>query len=184
MTDITEIKKAFRADAKKRRRAAYFPDNAERFAEAEADIAWRLWVGDTIALYAAIQTEPDVFELGERLMRAGFRLALPVVIAEATPLEWRSWKPEEPLTEGAFGARIPSDEAEVVTPDALLVPLLAFDAAKNRMGYGGGFYDRSIEAIAPKLTIGVAFAGQEVPAVPVEPTDRQLDLILTEEGLR
>ncbi|MEQ9607693.1 MAG: 5-formyltetrahydrofolate cyclo-ligase, partial [Kiloniellaceae bacterium] len=95
------------------------------------------------------------------------------------------WRPGEPLQPAGFGTREPPQSAPLVQPGLLLVPLLAFDAAGYRLGYGGGFYDRSLALLRRAgdiLAVGLAFAAQQVPAVPREPTDQPLDLVVTERG--
>lgn len=110
-------------------------------------------------------------------------VCLPVVEARGRPLRFRRWAFGQPLVSGAYGAMVPADNAEDLAPDVLIVPLLAFDRAGYRLGYGGGFYDRTLEALrarGPRQAIGLAFAAQEVAAVPRAATDQPLDLIVTE----
>jgi 5-formyltetrahydrofolate cyclo-ligase len=99
---------------------------------------------------------------------------------------FREWTPGCALIEGPFKAMIP-ERGDWLTPEALIVPLVAFDAALNRLGYGGGFYDRTLaklRAAAPVEAIGFAFAGQELPRVPADATDQPLDAVVTETGFR
>lgn len=113
-------------------------------------------------------------------------VGVPVIEAKATPLRFREWSPGCTLISGAFGALIP-EEGAWVEPEVLIVPLLAFDARGYRLGYGGGFYDRTLEGLrakAPRFAIGFAYAAQEVEEVPIEPTDQPLDAIVTEQGVR
>jgi 5-formyltetrahydrofolate cyclo-ligase len=113
-------------------------------------------------------------------------VGLPVIDGKGLPLRFREWTPGAPLVEGAFGARIPAEGGWIV-PRVLIVPLLAFDARGYRLGYGGGFYDRTLEGLrarGPVLALGYAFAAQEIAAVPAEPTDQRLDALVTEEGFR
>lgn len=136
-----------------------------------------------VAGYAPIRTEIDPTPAMAALAAAGLHLCLPVVEREAAPLSFRRWSPGCAMIPGAFGAAIPADP-EPVFPDALIVPLVAFDRRGMRLGYGGGFYDRTLEmlrAAGPVLSIGFAYAAQEDAApLPVEPTDQPLDLIVTE----
>ena len=139
-----------------------------------------------VSAYMAIQTEIDPMPVMRRLHEDGRRLCLPVIQGHGLPLIFREWTPDSALIEGDFGALIPRGGAEV-EPQILITPLVAFDASGARMGYGGGFYDRTLERLRrqrPTQAIGFAFAGQEVPRLPAEPTDQPLDAIVTENGLR
>jgi 5-formyltetrahydrofolate cyclo-ligase len=111
-------------------------------------------------------------------------LAVPVVMGPATPLMFASYHKVAAMQMGAFGAMIPAD-VQYLSPSVLIVPLLAFDARGFRLGYGGGFYDRTLEGLrakGPICAIGFAFAAQEVEAVPIDATDQPLDMIVTENG--
>ena len=112
-------------------------------------------------------------------------VGVPVIDAPATPLRFALWTPETVMTDGPFGARIPADPT-FIEPEIVIVPLLAFDRRGGRLGYGGGFYDRTLEQLRARrstLAIGFAFAGQETDDLPVEATDQPLDLIVTEAGI-
>ncbi len=112
-------------------------------------------------------------------------VAVPVVTGPAQPLAFRAWHPDAAMVPGAFGALIPREGAWLV-PSVLIVPLLAFDAAGYRLGYGGGFYDRTLEGLrgaGDVLAIGLAYAAQRVASVPRQQTDQPLDLIVTETGV-
>lgn len=135
--------------------------------------------------YMPIRTEIDPRAALEGMPKP-VRICLPVVQGPGLPLIFRKWIPGDPLIEGAFGAMIPERTTQDA-PDVLIVPLAAFDARGFRLGYGGGYYDRTLEnlrASGPVAAIGFAFAGQEVDAVPTEPTDQALDFIVTELGVR
>jgi 5-formyltetrahydrofolate cyclo-ligase len=109
---------------------------------------------------------------------------MPVVTGPGERLRFRLWTPESPMTDGGFGTRVPA-AGDWVEPAVLIVPLLAFDRRGFRLGYGGGFYDRTLAALraaGPVTAIGFAFAAQEVPQVPTDATDQRLDLIVTEAG--
>lgn len=134
-----------------------------------------------LAGYMPIRTEID--PLPAMALHRG-PVAVPVIKAEGEPLLFRRWSPEAEMIEGAFGALIPASGEDIV-PEIVIVPLVAFDRRGFRLGYGGGFYDRTLEALrarGPVTAIGYAFAAQELPEVPVEPTDQPLDLIVTEAG--
>jgi 5-formyltetrahydrofolate cyclo-ligase len=112
-------------------------------------------------------------------------VAVPVIEGMGLPLRFRAWHPAAPMVRGRFGALVP-ETGDWITPEVLIVPLVAFDRAGNRLGYGGGFYDRTLEALrarGPVTAIGYAYAAQETDALPLEPTDQRLDLIVTETGI-
>ena len=134
--------------------------------------------GRCIAGYWPVRGEIDPRPL---LLALGRPVALPVTGPRGTVLEFRLWRPGDELAPGPFGLSEPTGPR--AEPDVLLVPLLAFDACGNRLGYGGGYYDRTIAATGA-LAIGAAYAAQEAAAVPVGPDDRPLAGILTEAGLR
>jgi len=139
--------------------------------------------GRIVAGYAPIRHEIDVMPLMEALHAAGRELALPAVGAVDAPLIFRAWRPGEALREAAFGVPAPLPDAPPVRPDVLIVPLAAFDRAGNRLGYGGGFYDRTLQVLrreGPVTAIGAAFSGQELDNVPHEAFDQSLDGIITD----
>ena len=138
--------------------------------------------GTTVALYWPIGTEVDPRPLAETLHRSGRLLVLPAVIAPRTPLSFRPWTPGDALEDGPLGTRQPAG-IETWRPDTVLVPLLGFDRSGNRLGYGGGFYDRTLRALradGPIRAVGAAFAVQELSAVPVGEHDQPLDAVITE----
>ena len=138
------------------------------------------------AAYYPMGDELDCLPLLRRLAAIGVPTCLPSVVRRGEPLAFRRWLPDDPLRNVAFGLSEPLPEAASVTPSVLLVPMLAFDRDGHRLGYGGGFYDRtlaSLRAADPAtVAIGVAFAGQLRDAVPVGPRDETLDWIVTEAG--
>lgn len=190
MSGITDL-----ADMKKRARRAAFGRRAEAKAADDGTagdlvrdhfLAARLHTGaEIISGYCPIRTEIDVFPLMRTLRSAGHRLCVPVIEAAGAPLRFREWHPGSEMIEGPFGAEVPAEGAWL-EPHLLLVPLLAFDRTGYRLGYGGGFYDRTLErlrALRRTLAVGIAYAAQEVEAVPHEATDQPLDAIVTERGL-
>lgn len=135
--------------------------------------------------YYPTPREFDCLPLLHRLSDEGWTLALPVVVGDA-PLVFRRWRFGDPLTRGQRGMMQPAG-GEPVRPALLLIPLLAFDAAGTRLGYGGGHYDRTLEALrrdGPILAVGVAFAAQEVAQLPTGPHDQRLDWMLTPSGAK
>ena len=112
-------------------------------------------------------------------------VCVPVIVGKGQPLRFREWSPGCAMVAGEFGAFIPADGAWV-EPDVLIVPLLSFDARGYRLGYGGGFYDRTLQALRakrPTIAIGFAYSAQEVAEVPIDENDQRLDAIITENGL-
>jgi len=141
--------------------------------------------GAIVGGYAALPGEADPRLLLKRLEEKGYAIALPRVVAKDAPLSFHLWHDGQPLAPGAFGVPEPSPDWPAVAPRVLLVPLLAFDRRGHRLGYGGGYYDRTLAALRAKaalLAIGIAYAGQEVAALPAQPHDQRLDGILTENG--
>lgn len=138
--------------------------------------------GTVITTYQAMRTEIDPSETGKRLIAAGARLCTPVIIAAGHPLKFREWSPDSIMEDGSFGAKIPAS-GEWLTPDLVIAPLVGWDRQGGRLGYGGGFYDRTLEGLRahrPTPAIGFAYAAQEVPRAPQERTDQPLDMIVTE----
>jgi 5-formyltetrahydrofolate cyclo-ligase len=149
--------------------------------------AIRVPPGGTVSAYWPMRAEIDPRPLMTVLHAAGFAVGLPVMPGAGQPLVFRAWTPDAALVDGGFGTRIPPESAPEVLPDVLLVPLVAFDDEGYRLGYGGGFYDRTLEklrASKPVLAVGVAFEGQRLDAVPRGPYDQPLDWIVTESGAR
>ncbi|MEM8839243.1 MAG: 5-formyltetrahydrofolate cyclo-ligase [Pseudomonadota bacterium] len=141
--------------------------------------------GKTVSGFWPINSEIDPRPVMHALRDRGARLALPVVLNRTT-LEFREYRNDEDLIDAGFGTKGPSPNAARVDPDVMLIPLSVFDTYGGRIGYGAGFYDRAIDALAaqgkPPFKAGLAFALQEVPLVPQEPHDWRLDLIVTHEG--
>lgn len=140
----------------------------------------------TVAAYVAKGDEADPSILTDILSGHGCKIALPRVTGDSEPLSFAAWKRGEPLVSGPFGIMEPRASAPLVTPDIIIVPLLAFDALGHRLGYGGGYYDRTLALLRPRnpaiLAIGLAFAAQEVTHLVHEPNDQALDWIVTERG--
>jgi 5-formyltetrahydrofolate cyclo-ligase len=186
--DLAAIKQAMRREAEARRaQAAAAADEkaAERLTE-NILRAVTTWPGATVSAYWPMRDELDPLPVLKALAKKGHPTCLPVVIGNNQPLVFRSWKSGQPLMPGSFGTSEPPPEAPAAEPDLLLVPLLAFDRKGYRLGYGGGFYDRTLVALRARKAItavGVAFAGQEVPEVPHDELDQRVDLIVTEAGV-
>jgi 5-formyltetrahydrofolate cyclo-ligase len=150
---------------------------------AARELPFAILPGTIVSGFMPMKSEINPLPLMKRLAEAGAMLALPVVAGRGKPLVMRAWGWGEPLAEGVWGLRQPKPEAPEVEPDILLVPLLAFDRAGHRIGYGAGYYDMTIAQLrAGKnvTAVGIAFAAQEVSTVPATPHDEKLDLVLTE----
>jgi 5-formyltetrahydrofolate cyclo-ligase len=163
---------------------------AQRAAAARAIAARGLPVairpGTVVSGYSPIRSEIDPIPLMRALAAQGALLALPVIAARDRPLIFRAWSPGDRLARGQFGILEPLPEATELIPDIVLVPLAAFDRLGHRIGYGAGHYDRSLaplRAARDIVAIGVAFAAQEIEAVPMQPHDVALDYVLTEAQL-
>ncbi len=166
-------------------RDAMLPEVRQRAAEAIAARPFPLPIapGAIVSGFMPLASEINPLPLMQKLAGQGARLALPVVAGRGKPLVMRAWEFGAPLDRGQWGIREPRPEAAEVEPDILLVPLLAFDRAGHRIGYGAGYYDLTIahlRARKPVAAVGLAFAIQEVAAVPATPRDSRLDLVLTE----
>jgi 5-formyltetrahydrofolate cyclo-ligase len=170
-------------------RAAAFARRAEAFAAGQGQAAEILadylagQVGRVLSGYMPMRTEID--PLPAMAAHRG-PVGVPVIIGKGQALRFREWSPGCRMVEGTFKALIP-EEGAWLEPQVLIVPLLAFDARGFRLGYGGGFYDRTLEGLrarGPVLAVGFAFAAQEVTEVPTEPTDQRLDAVVTERGVR
>ncbi len=143
--------------------------------------------GASVAGYFPIRSEADPVPLMAELRTLGHTCALPRVVGADQPLRFFKWVPGEKTEEGAFGTRVPLKKAEEIIPDILLVPLVAFDLAGFRLGYGGGFYDRTLEILRAKrpcLAVGIAFSAQEHDRLPHDMYDQPLDWVVSEKGCR
>jgi 5-formyltetrahydrofolate cyclo-ligase len=140
--------------------------------------------GSIVAGYHAYQGEADPVGLLTRLAGMGSRISFPRIVAKQDCLMFHSVPEGENLKPGNFGIHEPMDHWPQIVPDVVLVPMLAFDRHGNRLGYGGGFYDRTLAGLPDVRAIGIAYGGQEMALIPREPHDRPLREILTEQGLR
>ncbi|MDH3665382.1 MAG: 5-formyltetrahydrofolate cyclo-ligase [Paracoccaceae bacterium] len=190
MDAVKDIKAGLRKRGYAARKAAYAKDRvavgAMSLAARDHLLAARLHTGaEIVSGYCPIRTETDVMPLMTALHAAGHRLCVPVIEAAGQPLRFREWSPEAELVDGPFGARVPAN-GEWLEPQFLIAPLVAFDRQCWRLGYGGGFYDRTLERLRAKrrtIAVGFAYAAQQIEQVPRDPTDQQLDGVVTEQGL-
>jgi len=136
-----------------------------------------------LGIYWPIRGEIDVRDAAAAHLRAGGRLVLPAVVAKDAPVEFRSWRPGDAMGRDLWKIPVPR-EREVLRPDALIVPLVGFDEERYRLGYGGGYYDRTLAVLAPRpYCIGLGFESGRLRSVFPQPHDTRMDVIVTEAGL-
>ena len=183
---LNDQKQALRREASDRRAAAH----AERADHAGTALAERFCAalqdrlaGAIVSLFSPMRDEIDVAALFAAAADHGARTALPVMDGPDAPLIFRAWSPGDPLVDAAFGVCEPADDAPTVLADIVGVPLLAFDCAGNRLGYGGGYYDRSLRALRAAhdiIAVGICYDEQEMPDIPTHRRDERLDMIITD----
>jgi 5-formyltetrahydrofolate cyclo-ligase len=181
---VDSLKAQIRRDAVARRDAL---PAAERAAAAAAIAARPVPVavasGAIVSGFSPLKSEINPVPLMRAFAAAGASLALPVVAGRGQPLIMRAWAFGTPLVAGVWGIREPPASAAEVFPDILIVPLLAFDRAGHRIGYGAGYYDMTIarlRSVKPAIALGIAYAAQEIAEIPTTPRDARLDFVLTE----
>jgi 5,10-methenyltetrahydrofolate synthetase len=182
--------RAFRAAERERllaaRRATALRERQRRAAAIDARIfaSLDLTPFHTIGIYWPIKGEPDLRGVGRRHVLAGGSLALPVVVERGAPVEFWHWEPGQPTQPGFWNIPQPV-ERNVVAPDALLIPLVGFDAEAYRLGYGGGYYDRTLATFARKpFCIGVGDAEAEIASIRPQPHDIPMDVVVTDRALQ
>jgi len=184
---LDDEKKALRGEAKARRLAAFqkHGSHAGEMLAAHGLVFCGTRPGQIVSGFSAIGEEIDALPLMMRLNSEGFKLALPVIAGKAKPLIMRGWTPGDEMEEKTWGISEPLDTAPEVYPDILLVPLLAFDPQGYRLGYGGGFYDRTLaklRAMKAVTAVGLAYDEQRLDAVPRDRYDLPCDWVLTPSG--
>jgi 5-formyltetrahydrofolate cyclo-ligase len=140
-----------------------------------------------VSAFAPMPDELRIWPLLRRLQGDRFQLALPVMQGKGRPLLFRAWKPGDAMDSGVWGIAEPRTDKPAVEPDIVLVPLLAFDRSGWRLGYGGGFYDRTLQGLRARkqvVAVGLAYDGQEVEVIPRLDYDQRLDWVLTPSGPR
>jgi 5-formyltetrahydrofolate cyclo-ligase len=185
--EAKEAKKLMRAEALQRRAAAFAkhgPEAGRRLAAFGLDFI-KTSQPLIVSGFSAIREEIDPAELLNWLHREGFKLALPVMVGRGNPLIMRAWAPGDDMEEVQWGILEPAAAKAEVEPDVVLVPLLAFDKKGYRIGYGGGFYDRTLAKLRrrkPIVAVGIAYDELSVDAVPHDGYDQRLDWVLTPSG--
>jgi 5-formyltetrahydrofolate cyclo-ligase len=186
-TQMLDVKKDLRSRAVAVRKSAFETHGTEasRMLAAYGLDFIKVRPGMIVSGFAAIRDEINPADLMLWLHAEGVRLALPVMVGKGKPLVMRAWSPGDAMEAAAWGIAEPTDDKPEVEPDVVLVPLLAFDARGYRLGYGGGFYDRTLaklRATRPVIAVGLAYDEQKVDAVPFESYDQRLDWVLTPSG--
>ncbi len=185
---LDDLKKAARKQAGAVRKQAYQADDGSALDRVQAFFIDNVPLGNhsVISGFLPIGSELDLRPMLADMSDAKHTIVLPCVVGNGMPLLFREWKIGDPLVEEKFGTMAPADAAPEHVPDILLVPMLAFDKAGFRLGYGGGFYDRTLEkirAMKKVIAVGVAYGAQQVDEVPRGEHDQPLDLIVTDEGI-
>lgn len=139
--------------------------------------------GAVVSVYWPFRGEPDLRPFMDHVVAQGGRLALPVVVERERPMVFRAWTPGNPLEDGVWGIPIPPEEAEVLAPDVVITPVVGFDRACYRLGYGGGYYDRTLASLPERpLFVGVGYAQAALESIHPQPHDVPMDLVVTEGG--
>jgi 5-formyltetrahydrofolate cyclo-ligase len=180
VNDLITAKRMAREAAMACRRGLH-PEAAGRSLSAHVLRHWPPDPSLVVSGFWPIGDEIDLRPLLHALHERGNRVALPVTPRRGEPLTFRQWRPGDVLVPERFGTVRPT--GDVLVPDMLLIPLLAFDVNGGRLGYGGGFYDRTLAALPDRFRLGCAFSAQQVDVVPVGPYDIRLDAVATENGI-
>lgn len=180
--DLDDAKAIARKHAKAQRAEAVVPGAGVELA-AGFFAGIELSAAQVVSVFWPLEGEIDTLPLMKGLHERRCQVVLPVMQGAGLPLIFRTWSPGDKLDPAGYGTQEPRADKPLADPSLLVVPLLAFDRHGYRLGYGGGFYDRTLQrlrAAASVTTVGIAFAGQEVAAVPRGPYDQRLDFIVTE----
>jgi 5-formyltetrahydrofolate cyclo-ligase len=186
MDDVAAWRKERRAELIARRQASE-PELRRRWSEV-LDKNLRAVLTEhapkILSFYWPFRAEFDARPLARDLIARGWRVALPVVVQKKSPLEFRPWTPEAPMVDGVWNIPVPRDGAAVV-PEVVLAPLVGFDDACYRLGYGGGYFDRTLAVLTPRpLAIGVGYEFGRLDTIHPQPFDQRLDMIVTEAAIR
>ncbi len=187
MQDWNEIRawrKATRARLLAERRALAAPEREAIAARVRAHVFELLGgrLPRSLGLYWPIQGEMNLVPVADAVLAAGGEVGLPVVVQKAAPVEFWRWRRGERLVRGQWDIPVPK-RRDVLQPELLIVPLVGYDAQGYRLGYGGGFYDRTLAASPRPRTIGVGFASAQLPTIHPQPHDIRLDVLVNENGV-
>ena len=186
MEDVAAWRRARRAELIERRMATPLTERRAWGGEIERHL--RQVVGGyppgILSFYWPFRAEFDPRSLVRELIGQNWRVALPVVVEKKRPMEFRLWTPEAPMADGIWDIPVPRDGA-VVRPDLVLAPLVGFDDACYRLGYGGGYFDRTLAILEPKpVTLGVGFEFSRLETIHPMPFDQRMSMVITEAGIR
>jgi 5-formyltetrahydrofolate cyclo-ligase len=186
--NLQDQKKALRASAAAKRKVTHEALSSQAGLDlASAPFPVKPEAGrSVVSAFHPFRSEIDTKPLIGRLVADGWTTCLPIILGPGVPLIFRRWFPGEPTISGDMNIMRPLDEAPQVEPDVLIVPLLAFDAKGYRLGYGGGFYDRTLALLRAKkkvVAIGVGYSAQQVDSVPHDELDQPVDFVMTETGI-
>ena len=184
MTDLPPdtAKRALRAQLRKRRRD-FIAAGPSRTIALPDFVKARITRTTVVASYLPQAAEADPLPMTSALLALGARIALPHVVTMGVPMRFLRWAPGDPLATNRLGIDQPLDSASEVTPDIILTPLVGFDSDCNRLGQGGGFYDRAFDEHPRALRIGVAWSVQQVESIPTDQWDKRLHAVITECGV-
>lgn len=184
MSDEQPDKTSLRAVARQRRSAfvAALDPLAHRlaFKAVPSPLARRIADAHVVALYMAVDDEAPAQRLAPQLQKMGKTIALPRVLDRLGSMDFLVWNPDDPLVPGLLRTSHPEPGNGPVTPDVIIAPLVGFDRAMNRLGQGGGYYDRSFARYPDALRVGLAWSAQAFDALPADPWDLPLHIIMTE----
>lgn len=176
---------AFKLNSKELKRLRSTPEQVNKSAN-NYSTQKKLKPNQIVAVYWPLGDELDPRPLLNRLHELGYQTVLPVMLGAGRPLLFRTWVPNDSLKIAQFGTYEPFEDKHALKPDVIVAPLLAFDRHGYRLGYGGGFYDRTIENLRQTKSVsvfGVAYAAQEMNQVIKGPFDQPLDAVVTEQGV-
>jgi 5-formyltetrahydrofolate cyclo-ligase len=187
MNDDQPDKTSLRTIARQRRRnfVATLDPLAHRlaFKAVPSPLARRIADANIVALYMGMDDEAPAQRMAAQLQTMGKIVALPRVLDRLGSMDFLTWQPEDQLFPGLFGTSHPEPGNGPVAPDVIIAPLVGFDRAMNRLGQGGGYYDRAFARFPDALRVGLAWSAQEIDALPADPWDLPLDIIMTEVEL-
>jgi 5-formyltetrahydrofolate cyclo-ligase len=157
-------------------------DRSIAFSQVPTPLSAYFRAGSTVAGYFAIGSEASPQTLLKAAHERGCNIALPHVTSRSAPMQFLRWRPDDPLVAGTFGLMQPEADAEPVSPDVVLVPLVAFDSRLIRLGQGAGHYDRALSLLDQATAIGIAWSVQHAPAIDADPWDVPMNAVLTEKS--